>query len=155
MSSNKSKLSSVNVTILLACLTIVAFYIFLYLFLNTKLANMTEEDIRSMSETILPVEATLFGLSTLSGAIFLNLFKKDEKSEAKFRSKVAKLMTISFLCFWLALISSFTSLIDPSKSFFFVFSIASTISGSLTGSIYLMWNFIGYLESKVDKTATA
>jgi hypothetical protein len=116
--------------------------------------GLSSSDITDIANTKLTVDATLFGLSTLSGTIFLGVVKNREKPHHRLTSALVSLMGISFLSFILALIWDFQCLGDPNNKFSLIFSMGLTISGALSGSFYLVWTFASYLESEKAEKAT-
>lgn len=115
---------------------------------------LSSSDVAHIAETKLTVDATLFGLSTLSGAIFLGIVKNREKAQHRLTSTIVSLMGVSFFSFILALIWDFVCVGNPNNKIGLVFSMGLTISGALSGSFYLVWTFASFLETEKSEKAT-
>jgi len=139
-----AKMGSVKWYAGITVVTTLLIVIFSTLFIGLS-KDLTENEIYDMSKTILSIDATLFGLSTLSGAIFLGMMKRREEMLG---SRVLDFIALSFLCFWLALGSAFMSFVNPANKTAFQISIGSTLGGSLAGSVYLIYAFRDFLLSK-------
>lgn len=111
-------------------------------------ANLGQNEIYDMSKTLLSIDATLFGLSAVAGGLLAVACTRRELKEMFLHSKILEFVGISFLCFWLALIFAFYSLVAPTNKSALATSIGATISGSISGSIYLLYTFRNFLLSE-------
>ena len=100
-----------------------------------------------IAKTVLFVDAALFGLSTLSGAIFLDVAKRKKESDRILGWRVISFTLISFFCFFFALFTAFLSFANPGNYDALIISIGSTVAGCMTGSIHLAMAFADYLFS--------
>lgn len=105
------------------------------------------DQVYDMSKTILYVAATLSGLSAIATGIFLSAMKP-KNSERFLRSKILGLIAVSFFCFWFTLLAGFYSLVDSTNVNALMISIGSTVSGSIVGSLYLVYYFRDFLLSE-------
>jgi hypothetical protein len=111
-------------------------------------ANLSQNEIHDMSKTLLSMDATLFGLSAVAGGLLAVVCTRKEMKEMFLHSKILEFVGISFLCFWLAMIAAFYSLVDPANLSAFAISIGATLSGSASGSIDLLYTFRNFLLSE-------
>lgn len=111
-------------------------------------ANLGQNEIYDMSKTLLSINATLFGLSAVAGGLFVAASTEREMRETFLHSRILEFVGISFLCFWIALLFAFSSLVVPTNRLGFAMSIGATVSGSLSGSIYLLYTFRNFLLSE-------
>jgi hypothetical protein len=126
-------------------------FMIVFWFMTGGYSGLSSPDITDIAKTKLTVDATLFGLSTLSGAIFLDVVKKREKPWHILSLTILSLMGISFLSFMLALIWDFQCLSRLYDKIGLVISVGYTLSGATSGSLYLVWAFVGYAEIGMDE----
>jgi membrane associated rhomboid family serine protease len=120
----------------------------LFLLSGGSLETVSQNEIYDMSKTLLSIDATLFGLSAVVGGLLAVACTRKEMREMFLHSRILELVGISFLCFWLAMIFAFYSLVFPSNKNGLTISIGATISGSVSGSIYLLYTFRNFLLSE-------
>jgi hypothetical protein len=109
-------------------------------------STLSSSDVTDIAKTKLTVDATLFGLSTLSGAIFLSIVKSGERVQRSLAFTIVSLMGISFLSFIFALVFDFQCLSGLNNKLSLVTSMGLTIGGAVSGSLYIVWIFASYLE---------
>lgn len=93
--------------------------------------------------------ATLFGLSALSGGIFLGMLSRQEVYSMLLNSNMLYFMTSSYILFIIGLIDGFLCLFNPGVAALIV-SAACTVGGSINGSSSLVLAFRDYLFKSKD-----
>lgn len=134
--------------------TILLIVIFSVIFSVNLQTEFSQNEIYDMSKTLLSVIATLYGLSAVAGGLLVVASTRKEMNEIFLQSKILGFVAISFLCFWFALIGALLSMINPTNKNAFSVSVAATVSGSLSGSLYLIYTFREYLLSHTREPKT-
>jgi membrane associated rhomboid family serine protease len=101
-----------------------------------------------MSSTIITANATLFGLSTLSTAIYLDITRRKEKAEQSLRWDIMVAVASSFLSFLIGLFSGFMSLSGVDNKTNFAGSMGGTLSGAALGSLLILLVLRDYMRSR-------
>ncbi len=127
-------------------LSIMAFgLIFVYLAASSDLDTVA---IRNMSSTVITANATLFGLSTLSTAVYLDVTKRSGETIRALQWNIMVIVTASFLSFITGLIGGFVAFIIPDGKSALAMSIGGTLSGAGLGSISVLSALRNHVRSQ-------